>query len=408
MVIKINIANKRPTVDGTPIIVCGNSDYTIEFTFDAEWSAAGIKTARFVYFSKGKVKHQDVNFTGNTVAAPIITNTTQVKVGVYAGELRTTTPAVIPCDLSILCGSGEPAIPTPEEDARIMQLLNMALDAATYSAPPIVESVNGSSPVALINSAARPPLGLTIYGKTTQDGDPTPETPAEFVHAGAAGSINLTLTGVLEGSAEQQMSIPTPNGLPGIPVEYDQGNYVDESGQSWLCDEIDLHRGVYIQRVRAVSSQNMSAWTESSAVNANGEVYLLNLSAALPGIGLWTTRSLNTADNALTQMGATEFTLRKNSRDVTTLYVISGAATIDQLTAELTVEKSTLLYALAVPIETPLSAQVLTAYSALCAEKGNTTIMNDGDAEMRVDYIVDTKSYIDYWIAGLQSQIDRK
>lgn len=405
MVIKINIANKRPTVDGTPIIVCGNSDYTIEFTFDAEWTAAGIKTARFVYFSKGKVKHQDVNFTGNTVAVPIISNTTQVKVGVYAGELRTTTPAVIPCDLSILCGSGEPAIPTPEEDARIMQLLNMAHEAATYSAPPIVESANGSSPVALINSADRPLLGLTIYGKTTQDGDPTPETPAEFIHAGAAGSIGITLRGVLEGSTEQQMSIPTPNGLPGIPVEYDQGNYVDESGQSWLCDEIDLNRGVYVQRLRAVSSQNMNSWSESSAVNANGKVYLRGLSAALPGVGLWTTRTLNAADNALTQMGETEFTLRKNSQGTTTLYVVSGATTADKLTAELMVEESTLLYALATPIETPLSAEVISAYSALCSEEGNTTVTNDGDAEMRVDYIVDTKSYIDYWIAGLQSQI---
>ena len=36
MSIKINIANKHCIVEGTPVIVCGNSGYMITFTFDAE------------------------------------------------------------------------------------------------------------------------------------------------------------------------------------------------------------------------------------------------------------------------------------------------------------------------------------------------------------------------------------
>ena len=103
MDIKISIANKRPTVIGTPVIVCGNSDYTITFTFDSEWSTAAQKTARFVYVKAGTIKFQDVNFTGSTVAVPVLSGTTEVQVGVYAGDLRTTTPARIPCEYSILC-----------------------------------------------------------------------------------------------------------------------------------------------------------------------------------------------------------------------------------------------------------------------------------------------------------------
>ena len=46
----------------------------------------------------------------------------------------------------------------------------------------------------------------------------------------------------------QTLTLVTPNGLPGIPVSKD-GNYTDADGQQWICDEIDLGRGKYVQRV---------------------------------------------------------------------------------------------------------------------------------------------------------------
>lgn len=50
---------------------------------------------------------------------------------------------------------------------------------------------------------------------------------------------------------EQLLTLPTPNGLPGIPVT-SGGNYTDENGQQWVCDEVDLERGVKVQRVSVV------------------------------------------------------------------------------------------------------------------------------------------------------------
>lgn len=50
---------------------------------------------------------------------------------------------------------------------------------------------------------------------------------------------------------EQLLTLPTPNGLPGIPVT-SGGNYTDSTGQQWVCDEVDLERGVKVQRVNAV------------------------------------------------------------------------------------------------------------------------------------------------------------
>lgn len=47
---------------------------------------------------------------------------------------------------------------------------------------------------------------------------------------------------------EQLLALPTPTGLPGIPVT-SGGNYTDQSGQQWVCDEVDFAAGVYVQRI---------------------------------------------------------------------------------------------------------------------------------------------------------------
>ena len=100
--------------------VCGNSDFVVAFDFDAEWNAFNTKTARFKYNGT----HQDVVFTGNQVHVPIIDNTHKIQVGVFAGDLHTTTPAIIMAKKSILCGGGSPAAPADDVYNQIMDLLN--------------------------------------------------------------------------------------------------------------------------------------------------------------------------------------------------------------------------------------------------------------------------------------------
>lgn len=84
-------------------IVCGNNDYQITFAFDAEWAEHEEKVARFIWNGK----FVDIIFTGDTVEVPLISQTKLLTVGVYAGELATTTPARIECTPSILCESAE-------------------------------------------------------------------------------------------------------------------------------------------------------------------------------------------------------------------------------------------------------------------------------------------------------------
>lgn len=103
MVIIINIANRRATPESEVAIVCGNSDYTIQFNFDAEWDDLAEKTARFVWESHGERKYADVPITGTSAAVPVLSGTKEVRVGVFGGSLKSTTPARIPCEQSVRC-----------------------------------------------------------------------------------------------------------------------------------------------------------------------------------------------------------------------------------------------------------------------------------------------------------------
>lgn len=103
MIIKINIKNKIPTVDGEQVIICSNNDYRIQFAFDAEWDTEALKTARFFWRRNGKLVYKDLQFSGDTVEVPVLSGIHDLWVGVYTNDLRTTTSARLACEYSVLC-----------------------------------------------------------------------------------------------------------------------------------------------------------------------------------------------------------------------------------------------------------------------------------------------------------------
>lgn len=124
--IRIGITGKVARQTDKTVYVCGNSDYTIVFDFDAEWAQHDVKTARFVH----GVSYVDVVFQGNVCAMPIITDTHSIKVGVFAGDLRTSTPATISAKKSILDEHGTPAAPSDDVYNQIMGMVDEAAKAS--------------------------------------------------------------------------------------------------------------------------------------------------------------------------------------------------------------------------------------------------------------------------------------
>lgn len=101
--IQVSVRDKIATqTDGT-VIINGNSDYNIEFNFDAEWADLNNKVGIFAYNDAAAHKwtYQTVMFSGNTCTVPILRDIHCVYVGVTAGNVRVTTPAKVQCRLSI-------------------------------------------------------------------------------------------------------------------------------------------------------------------------------------------------------------------------------------------------------------------------------------------------------------------
>lgn len=118
--IDINVQNKVATAPQDAYIICGNTNYVINFIFDAEWDEYNAKTARFKYNGV----NVDVPFTGNQCRVPIISDSMGVEIGVYSGTLTTTTGAMVECKKSVLCGSGLPQDPAENVYLQLIELIN--------------------------------------------------------------------------------------------------------------------------------------------------------------------------------------------------------------------------------------------------------------------------------------------
>ena len=95
--ISVAVRNKIAAQTNDVYYICGNSDYVVVFDFDDEWGEFVNKTARFIHGDE----YTDVVFSGNQCPVPIISDTYTIRVGVYAGNLRTTTSAYIPARKAI-------------------------------------------------------------------------------------------------------------------------------------------------------------------------------------------------------------------------------------------------------------------------------------------------------------------
>lgn len=118
--IHVMIRNKIATAPKDALYICGNSDFKVLFDFDADWAEHDVKTARFKYNGT----HLDVLFEGNECPVPVLSDIYNFRVGVFAGNLKTSTEAYVSAKKSVLCGSGSPAAPSPDVYAQIMEMLN--------------------------------------------------------------------------------------------------------------------------------------------------------------------------------------------------------------------------------------------------------------------------------------------
>ncbi len=205
---------------------------------------------------------------------------------------------------------------------------------------------------------------------TRGEPSPSPDYPQEIESAGDGGSVVVTLS---DGNDKTQtLTLPTPNGLPGIPVT-SGGNYTDPQGQQWVCDEVDLKRGVKVQRVNAVdlSTCRVTAITKFTVTK--------RLSIRLPLYG----RDYKTEALCNKLPFIVSF-----DKDTPHFYVdktnVQIFIPLDAKTPE--EGEYILFYALATPIETPLTPDKIAAYKALVAYGPDTVVQASDGAGVKLGY----------------------
>ena len=204
----------------------------------------------------------------------------------------------------------------------------------------------------------------------------------------------------------RQLSVSIPNGLPGIAVT-SGGNYTDENGQQWICDEINFAERKYVRRIGEITFDGSDDEVWQPATTANGSARFIT---AVPGICPTDAASVSNLLNSHFTVSTANniYSASLEACAVNQQNLIIHAAQIqstEALRAFLANDPMKVVYVLATPIETVLTAEILDAYAALHTNYPNTTVFNDTGAGMEVKYVADTKLYIDHKFTELAAAI---
>lgn len=256
------------------------------------------------------------------------------------------------------------------------------INAADKARQNVLVGTETGNPIAVDDAFAAPLCGLTIYGKSTQDGTPSPDNPAPIVSAGADGVIKVMVSTSTVTAGGQQLAISTPYGLPGIPVG-SGGNYIDQNGQQYLCDEIDLTRGVMITRISRITI-GTAQWriTRKEKHEFATEGLLLTAMPYSYANGFCKSYQVITDSSG-------------RYTDKSVIFGISGwqvfvcdsaFGTLDDIKSYFERKPMEIMYANNTPVETQLTDGEIAAYKALTTYAPHTVVQASDGAGIKLDY----------------------
>ena len=231
------------------------------------------------------------------------------------------------------------------------------------------------NPLTLTECIGGKPFGARhVYGKSTQAATPLPTAPLPIASAGDGGMVTVTVSDGANNS--KTLTLQTPNALPGIPVS-SGGNYTDENGQQWVCDEVDLARGVRVQRIRKIKVTSSLNWQ-----TAGREVdrYFAWFNGTYTSNVLCT--HFSTALGSETVGGA----IANHNNLVGFAFTEKGTTTLDDFKQFLDENDVFIWAALATPVETDISADEVAAYKALTTYAPTTVISASGVSGLAATY----------------------
>ena len=195
--------------------------------------------------------------------------------------------------------------------------------------------------------------------------------------------------------------IQTLSGIAGIKVD-SGGNYTDQSGQQWICDEIVKYAdgsGEYIQRIEYSKVTNFISYHE----NSNGTILRGTVSNKGKKVSNNNEVGNVKCNIAIAKTANSQYLTNETSISIETtgkvLLSVFGMDTQEKLNTFISENDVYVLYELETPIETPLTAEEIAEIEKLSTFYPVTNISNDSDCGMRITYLVDSKNYINRKVA---------
>lgn len=232
--------------------------------------------------------------------------------------------------------------------------------------------------------------------------------------------LGETVTSYGKNIESQTLTLSTPNGLRGIPLGttiqpaiaespiHMSGVYWDEAtGQYYIADTKN-ENGKDVQRIKRMLVKSVNSYSAEKFGGVSPGDTLITTKERLP---LFSTHFKFAAS------GKTNGICFSYSGQIRLYRDCEGKEAFNEW---LTQNEVYVDYILAEPIITDISEEELTQYNALHMNYPNTSIINDSGAYIDVEYVADTKSYIDNTqgnqgseeidirLDGLESEMDNK
>lgn len=205
----------------------------------------------------------------------------------------------------------------------------------------------------------------------------------------------------------QTLTLQTPNVLPGVPVSKD-GNYTDPNGQQWICDEIDLERGKYVQRTAEKEVSGIT-WSGAGTWGNTDDYKTLAFYAYIDGSNInedwdavknygicnYATITSNVFNNSIIGFTLGDYIAFRVPRNLLPDWDENNPSNdpwVNWLKARKEAGNPVIVrYALKTSIERDLTPEEITAYKALRTYGPTTVVSNDAGAGMEVTYVADRK-----------------
>lgn len=215
---------------------------------------------------------------------------------------------------------------------------------------------------------------------------PSAEYPQSIKIPGETGALTVQVTD--GGEQLQQLTISTPTGFPGIPVD-SGGNWTDEAGKQWISDVVDFNTGRKSQWLgKTIVDGTENKFTEDSGYWNLPYRTSLNISSKRIIISNYFMPDAFYVNTAYEFIWTNAELMKK--------YGINSIDELNQLCQQWNAQGNPLLifYAMQEPVETDISDEQISSYAALKSYSGVTKVLAT-DCGIEASALAEPTQYIE-------------